>query len=131
MVLPAGYLLVLAGLKLGPSLPWILLPAAARSRAKARYRLAIVLLAGVGAVRRGGESHLEFARRTLADRGIALPDLTARYLDAEFARRFDDGDLASFLEAWQAFHRSFRGRVPLPRRLLGLLNPAGVPRGPA
>ena len=67
----------------------------------------------------------------LAERGFALPDLTARYLDAEFARSFGGGELASFLEAWQAFHRSFRGRVPLPRRVLGLLNPAGVPRGPS
>jgi hypothetical protein len=130
VVLPAGYLLVLAGLKLGPSLPSILLPRSARSRATAFYRLALVLLAGVASVRRGGESHLEFARRILADRGIALPDLTARYLDAEFARTFDDSDLASFLEARQAFHRSFRGRVPLPSRVLGLLNPVGIPGGP-
>ncbi len=130
VVLPAGYLLVLAGLKLGPSLPSLLLPRHSRSRAKAFYRLALVLLAGVGALRRGGESHLEFAQRVLADRGIALPDLTARYLDAEFARGFDAGDLTSFLEARRAFHRSFRDRVRLPSRVLGLLNPVGIPRGP-
>jgi hypothetical protein len=130
VVLPAGYLLVLAGLKLGPSLPSLLLPRNSRSRAKAFYRLALVLLAGVGALRRGGESHLEFAQRVLADRGIALPDLTARYLDAEFARGFDAGDLTSFLEARRAFHRSFRDRVRLPSRVLGLLNPVGIPRGP-
>jgi transglutaminase-like putative cysteine protease len=130
VVLPAGYLLVLAGLKLGPSLPSLLLPRPARSRAKALYRLALVLLAGVGAMRRGSESHLEFARRVLADRGIALPDLTVRYLDAEFARGFDAGDLASFLEAQRAFHRSFRQRVHPPSRVLGLLNPIGIPGGP-
>ncbi|MCX7029748.1 MAG: transglutaminase-like domain-containing protein [Spirochaetes bacterium] len=130
VVLPAGYLLLLAGLKLGPSLPSILLPRPQRSRAKALYRLALVLLAGVGAVRRGGESHLEFARRILADRGIALPDLAARYLDAEFAHDFDAGDLATFLEARSTFHRSFRQRVRLPSRVLGLLNPFGVPAVP-
>jgi transglutaminase-like putative cysteine protease len=130
VILPAGYLLALAGLKLGPSLPSLLLPRQPRARAKALYRLALVLLAGVGAVRRGGESHLEFARRLLADRGIALPDLAARYLDAEFARAFEAGDLASFLEARRAFHRSFRRHVRLPWRMLGLLNPFGTPGGP-
>jgi hypothetical protein len=130
VILPAAYLLALAGLKLGPSLPSILLSRPPRARAKARYRLALVLLAGVGARRRGGESHLEFARRMLADRGIALPDLAARYLDAEFARVFDKDDDASFLEAATSFHRSFQRRVPLPRRLLGLLNPFGVPGRP-
>jgi transglutaminase-like putative cysteine protease len=127
VVLPAGYLLVLAGVKLGPSLPSVLLTRPPRSRAKTLYRLALVLLAGVGAVRRGGESHLEFARRIFADRGIALPDLATWYLDAEFARSFDAGDLASFLEARRTFHRSFRQRVRLPSRVLGLLNPFGIP----
>jgi hypothetical protein len=129
VVLPAGYLLVLAGLKLGPSLPSLMLPRLPRVHAKALYRLTLVLLAGVGAARRGGESHLEFALRILADRGIALPDLTARYLDAEFARTFDAGDLASFLDARRTCHRSFRQRVRLTSRALGLLNPVGIPGG--
>jgi hypothetical protein len=130
VVLPAGYLLVLAGLKLGPSLPSLLLPRSARLRAKAFYRLALVLLAGVASARRSGESHLELARRIRAERGIALPDLTARYLDAEFARTFDAGDFASFREARRAFHRSFRNHVRLPSRVLGLLNPIGIPGRP-
>ncbi len=130
VILPAGYLLVLVGLKLGPALPSFLPPPRPRMRAKALYRLTLVLLAGVGAVRRGGESHLEFARRMLADRGIALPDCTARYLDAEFARTFDASDLASFRETRRTLHRSFRQRVHLPSRVLGLLNPVGIPGAP-
>jgi hypothetical protein len=129
-IVPAAYLLALAGLKLGPSLPSLLLPRPPRERARARYRLALVLLAGAGARRRGGESHLEFARRLLDEHGIAAPALAARYLDAEYGRDFDEGDLAAFREAETAFRRSFRQRVPLPRRLLGPLNPIGVPGRP-
>jgi hypothetical protein len=130
VILPAGCLLALTGLKLGPSLPSLLPGRSPRSRAKGLYRLALVGLAGVGARRRGGESHLEFARRILTDRGIALPDLTARYLDAEYARGFDAGDLASFLEARGVFRRSFRQRVHPVSRALGLLNPLGIPGAP-
>jgi transglutaminase-like putative cysteine protease len=130
VILPAVYLLVLVGLKVGLSLPSLLPGRPPRSRAKALYRLALVGLAGVGAVRRGGESHLEFARRLLADRGIALPDLSARYLDAVYARGFDDDDLASFLEARSVFRQTFRQRVhPVPRAI-GLLNPLGIPGAP-
>lgn len=124
VILPAASLLALAALKLGPTLRF---PRSPRARARASYRLALVALAGVGAVRHGRESRLEFARRMLADRLIALPDLTARYLDAEFGRSYDEGDLAALLEARRAFFRSFRRSFGLPSRLLGLLNPFGIP----
>lgn len=124
VIVPAAYVVALAALKLGP---WLTRPRSPRSRARATYRLALVLLAGVGAVRRGGESHLEFARRILADRLVALPDLAVRYLDAEYGRACDEGDLAALREAWRAFLRSFRRRFGLPSRVLGLLNPLGIP----
>jgi transglutaminase-like putative cysteine protease len=130
VILPACYLTALAGLKLGPSVPALLSARPPRRRVRGLYRLALVLLAGVGEVRRGGESHLEFARRISCDRRIELPDLTGCYLDAEYGRTFDDDDLASFLEARRLFIRSFRRRVPLATRALGLLNPVGIPRRP-
>ena len=130
VILPACCLAALAGLKLGPSVPALLPARPPRRRARGLYRLALVLLAGVGAVRRGGESHLEYARRVCTERRVALPDLTSRYLDAEYGRSFDGDDLASFLEARRLFAASFRQNVPLAVRALGLLNPVGIPRRP-
>jgi len=130
VILPACYLAALAGLKLGPSTPAMLGAGSPRRRARGIYRLALVLLAGIGEARRGGESHLEFARRMSRDRRIALPELTGRYLDAEYGRTFDEADLASLLEARRRFLRSFRRHAPPMARVAGLLNPGGIPRRP-
>jgi transglutaminase-like putative cysteine protease len=127
ITLPALYALLLFAVKILPSLPG-LLSRDPRRRVKASYRLSLVRLTGVGMARRTVESPLEHAARVCALRGIALAPFSDVYLKASFGDRFDAGDTAAAREARRGFARSFRARVPWPRRLLGVVNP--VVRGP-
>ena len=125
VVLPAAYLLLLAGVKLLPVLPG-LLSSNARRRARARYALCLVRCAGVGRGRRHGESALEHARRLGRDSGICLVPVADLYLKASFAPQFDAHDLDEGQAALARFADSFRTGVRLPWRILGAMSPRGA-----
>jgi hypothetical protein len=87
----------------------------------------MVQLAGVGLGRRPEESLLEHARRIERERGIGLEALTDLYLKAVFGGSFGRADLREARQARDGFRSSLRARVSWPVRVLGLLNPVGVP----
>jgi protein-glutamine gamma-glutamyltransferase len=122
VTLPALYALLLLAMKILPSLPG-LLSRSPRRRVKASYRLCLVRLAGVGLARRAAESPLEHAARVCAAREIALAPLSDLYLKASFGDCFDAGDVAAARAARRGFARSFRAKVPWPRRIVGVVNP--------
>ena len=122
LTLPALYALFLVSAKLAPSLPG-LLSRDARKRVKAGYRLSLVRLGGVGLARRPSESPLEHAARIFRDRGVSFAPAVDVYLKAAFGESFDTGDQAAAREAAAAFLASYRKRIPLPRRLAGIVNP--------
>jgi protein-glutamine gamma-glutamyltransferase len=124
ITLPALYALILVSVKLLPSLPG-LLSRDPRRRVKASYRLALVRLAGVGLARRASESPLEHAVRVCRAEGVGLAPFVDIYLKASFGDSFNGEDLGAAREARKEFVASFRARVPLPRRLLGIVNPPG------
>jgi len=126
LTLPALFILMLFAVKLLPALPG-LLSGDARRRMRALYRLRMVQLAGVGLGRRPGESLLEHARRIERERGIGLEALTDLYLKAVFGGSFGRADLREARQARDGFRSSLRARVSWPVRVLGLLNPVGVP----
>jgi len=122
---PALFVLFLFCAKLLPSLPG-LLSRRPRRRMKALYALSLVRLTGVGYGRGAGESPLEHGERILADRKIELVPVVQSYLKASFADRFDSGDLKEARARLEAFAVSWRSRMPVPRRVLGILNPLGA-----
>jgi transglutaminase-like putative cysteine protease len=122
ITLPTLYALLLFAVKILPSLPG-LLSRSPRRRVKASYRLSLVRLAGVGLARRAAESPLEHAARICAARGIALAPFSELYLKASFGDCFDARDMTAAWNARRGFARSFRVRVPWPRRVLGTVNP--------
>jgi hypothetical protein len=124
ITLPALYALFLISVKLLPWLPG-LLARNPRRRVKASYRLCLVMLAGVGLMRRASESPLEHAARVSRDGGIALAPLADMFLKASFGDTFDGNDRSSAREAREGFVASYRARIPWPRRLLGIVNPLG------
>lgn len=126
-VLPLLYLIVLASVKLLPSLPGLVLPGR-RRRAKSIFRLSLVRLYGLGAVRRPTESILEYAERMRKERGIALEALAEGFLKSAFAEGFGDSDLALVRAAQAVFLRSYRSRAHPLLRFLGLLNPIHAAR---
>jgi len=128
VALPSLYALLLAGIKLLPSVPG-LLSRQPRRRTKARYHLAMVRLAGIGQARRPTESPREHAERVGGEKAIALDALTELYLKASFDAAFTGADDADAAQAQARFAASFRQRIVWPLRLLGALNPFGA-RGP-
>jgi transglutaminase-like putative cysteine protease len=124
LTLPTLYALFLLGIKVLPSLPG-LLSRSRRRRVKARYRLCLVRLAGVGLARRPGESLLEHARRVERETGAPLAGAAHGMLRAAFARGFDMTDEKSARAASEAFRSGLRSRLPLLRRLLGVVTPVG------
>ncbi|MGO9412438.1 MAG: DUF4129 domain-containing transglutaminase family protein [Spirochaetia bacterium] len=124
LTLPTLYAIFLLSVKLLPSLPE-LFSTSRRRRVKGAYRLLLVTLAGVGLARRPGESLLEHARRVERDRAVPLPRATSELLKAAFARLFDEADARTARRVSREFRAAFRKRIPLARRLLGVLNPAG------
>ena len=124
LTLPTLYALFLLGAKVLPSLPG-LLSRSRRRRVKARYRLCLVSLAGMGLARQPGESLLEHARRVERETGAPLPGAVHGMLKAAFARGFDATDERSARAASGAFRSGLRLRTSLPRRLLGVINPVG------
>jgi hypothetical protein len=127
ITLPVLYALFLISVKLLPRLPG-LLARNPRKRVKASYRLSLVMLAGVGMMRRASESPLEHAARVCRDRGIALAPLADIFLKASFSDTFDDHDLASARAAREGLIGSYRAKIAWPRRLLGIVNPLGARR---
>jgi transglutaminase-like putative cysteine protease len=125
ITLPALYALFLFCAKLLPSLPG-LLSRRPRRRMKALYALCVVQLTGAGYGRRPGESPLEHAQRVRADRKIELEPVVESYLKASFAERFDSGDAREARARQKAFTVSWRSRMPVARRILGILNPIGA-----
>lgn len=130
VTLPALFVLYLLCRKLLPSLPG-LFSSRPRRRMKALYRLAIVALNGVGLGRGAAESPLEHAQRIEGTRGIELVPLVEMYLKAAFGGSFAPADLAEGAKTWKRTAASYRSRVTLPLRVLGILNPlaAGPRRG--
>ena len=124
LTLPTLYAIFLLSVKLLPSLPE-LFSTSRRRRVKGAYRLLLVTLAGVGLARRPGESLLEHARRVERDRAVPLPRATSELLKAAFARLFNEADARTARRVSREFRAAFRKRIPLARRLLGVLNPAG------
>jgi hypothetical protein len=122
--LPALYVLFLFSVKLLPMLPG-LLARAPRRRVKAAYHLCLVILAGVGMMRRASESPLEHAARVYRDGSIELTPLADMFLKASFGDTFDDNDQRSAGKARDGFIASYRAHVSWPRRLLGIVNPLG------
>jgi transglutaminase-like putative cysteine protease len=121
-VLPLLFLLYLFSVKLLPSLPGLLLPDGRRA-AKSAFRLSLVRLYGIGAVRRSSESIKEYAGRMESEKGIELSPLAERYLKSVFGESFNEGDAAAMRGARALFLRSYRSRVKMPLRVLGALNP--------
>jgi hypothetical protein len=124
VVLPALYVLLLLVTKVLPLVPG-LLSRDARRRARAGYTMCLVRCAGVGKARRSTESALEHAGR-LGRESIALAPVASVYLKAAFAEHFDNGDIHAAAPALAEFSRTFRLRIGLPLRLLGMVNPLGV-----
>jgi transglutaminase-like putative cysteine protease len=124
LTLPTLYALFLLVVKLLPSLPE-LLSTDRRNRVRGAYRLCLVSLTGVGLARRPGESLLEHARRVECERGVLLSATTDLMMKAAFAFLFQEADERAARAASQAFRVAFRASTPLPRRLLGLINPVG------
>ena len=124
LVLPTLYVFFLLGVKLGPSVPG-LLSASRRRRVKEAYRLCLVGLAGVGLARRPSESLLEHAWRVEREHGVILSPAADLVMKAAFAPGFEKDDERMARAARGAFRATFRVGTPLPRRLLGLVNPAG------
>ncbi|MGA2613062.1 MAG: transglutaminase-like domain-containing protein [Spirochaetia bacterium] len=124
LTLPTLYALFLLIVKLLPSLPE-LFSASRRRRVKGAYRLCLVSLAGVGLSRRPGESLLEHAWRVEREHGVCLSTMTDQLMKAAFSSLFDSEDERTARAASSAFRAAFRAGTPLPRRLLGLVNPAG------
>lgn len=124
LTLPTLYALFLLIVKLLPSLPE-LFSASRRRRVKGAYRLCLVSLAGVGLSRRPGESLLEHAWRVEREHGVCLSTMTGQLMKAAFSSLFDSEDERAARAASRAFRAAFRAGTPLPRRLLGLVNPAG------
>ena len=122
ITLPALYALLLFALKILPLLPG-LLSRNPRRRVKASYRFGLVRLAGVGLARRAAESPLEHAARVCAARGIVLAPFSGLYLKASFGDCFDARDVVAAWEARRGFARSFRAKVPWPRRVVGVVSP--------
>ncbi|HET6485723.1 MAG TPA: transglutaminase domain-containing protein [Spirochaetia bacterium] len=120
--LPILYVLYLVGSKLLPRLPG-LASRDPRRRVKARYRLELVRLAGVGLARRAGESPLEHARRVEAATGACLEPLTRSYLQAAFGPSFEAPQESRARQAAMSFAGSYRQRIGAPLRVTGLLNP--------
>jgi transglutaminase-like putative cysteine protease len=146
LVLPGLYLLAVALVKLRPFmlatvLAWVsaslraFAPASAaalggaerRARRRVRYLFAdtSLRLRGLGLLRRGEESHLEFARALEQSRALQLQAWTESYLQAVFAESFGQQALQEALARCESFRRSWRRSFPLPLRVLGFLNPAG------
>jgi transglutaminase-like putative cysteine protease len=126
-VLPILFLTYLFSAKLLPSIPGLLF-ADKRRAAKSVYRLALVRLYGIGAVRQPSESIKEYARRIESEKGIELPRLAESYLKSVFGERFDERDLAAMRGARARFLQSYRLRVHPAMRFLGLLNPINALR---
>ena len=122
--LPALYLLYLTCVKLVPSLPGLLL-ADRRRKARGLYRLALVKLHGRGIRRGRSESFLEFAGRVQRHHKIAAEDLTAYFLKAVFAPRFERADMESFQEARREFARTYRESLGLPLRVIAIFASLG------
>jgi len=120
--LPILYALYLVGSKLLPRLPG-LVSRDPRRRVKARYRLELVRLAGVGLARRAGESPLEHARRVEAATGTCLEPFTRSYLQAAFGPSFEASQERRARAAATSFAGSYRRHIGAPLRVTGLLNP--------
>jgi len=125
LTLPTLYAVFLFAVKLLPSLPE-LLSTNRRRRVKGVYRLCLVSLAGVGLTRRPGESLLEHARRVERERGVPLPSAADQLLKAAFARLFEEADERRARAASREVRAALRARLPIARRLLGLINPMGL-----
>ena len=126
-VIPTLFLLYLFSAKLLPSLPGLILPGGRRT-AKSIYRLSLVRMYGIGAVKRPAESILEYAERVRDKKGLLLVPVAECYLKSVFAERFGDEDLQAMRSARAAFIASYRARVHPAVRVLGLLNPINAVR---
>ncbi len=126
-VLPLLFLLYLFSAKLLPSLPGLLLRGG-RRHARSLFRMALVRLYGIGAVRKPSESVKEYALRMETDKGIRLGPLAESWLKSVFSGRFGPPDAAEARRAMAAFLGSYRSTVHPVIRFLGALNPVNALR---
>jgi transglutaminase-like putative cysteine protease len=122
VLVPCLYALLLVSRKLLPSRPGRL-SRNPRRCAKAGYHRCMVTLSSVGLGRLPNETPLEHASRVDAERGLAFGPVVEGYLAASFAEAFGHSDLARATTARAGFRASFRRRVSLARRMLGVLRP--------
>ena len=125
ITLPLLYAAFLIAAKLLPSLPGIL-SRDPRRRVKARYRLCLVRLGGMGLGRGPAESALEHAARLCRERGLAFAAPTEEYLKAAFGEAFDGEDEKAMRRATSAFNASCRKGLSPALRLAGILSPLGA-----
>ncbi len=120
-ILPALYLLLMAGIRVGPLLTFGI-ASDPRTRMAALYRHALVGCAAFGLTRARGESRMDFAR-TCAARGLEVETVSGQYLRSVFAPRYDEAALRDGVEAWREFRASLPARLNTRRRLLAALDP--------
>jgi len=122
VTLPALYLLVIGLLK---SFPLFRAFLATTQRKKIKYLFAAtrVGLEGLGLRKSGEESLLEYAQRIEDRRPLRLSSWAQAYLQAVFADTFGVSDFNRALKTRREFILSLHRCFPLPRRILGFLNP--------
>ncbi len=128
IVLPLLYLLVLGSIKALPLLS-ARLNSNPRKKVKMLFAATQVRLQGLGLLKSGEESFLEYARRLEADRPLNLVLWAESYLMAVFSDSFVQEELTEALQRHRLFLASWRRCFSLPRRILGFLNPLNAARG--
>lgn len=121
IILPALYLLLMAGVRVGPLLTFGL-ASDPRTRMAALYRHALISCTAFGLTRARGESRMDFAR-TCGAHGLEIEALTGQYLRSVFSPRYDEAALRDGVEAWRGFRESLPARIALRRRVLAALDP--------
>ena len=127
ILVPALYLLVLTAVKSFPLLAAVL-ATRRRRRIKQLFSMTMVRLSGLGLVRSGEESMLEYAARLEGRFALTLSPWVQSYLQAVFGDAFLEEEYREALETRRAFLASWRRAFSLPMRLLGFLNPL-IPTG--
>ncbi len=121
IVLPLLYLLYLVIAKLR-CLLMFLFSGNGRMRVKYLYCHLLIILYGLGYVKRSRETKLEYADR-LGSREINIVGFTSCYLKSVFDDVFDESDYHEALREYRSAIGSIRRVLPWYRRVLGFLNP--------
>lgn len=110
---------------LSHSIPWLSRNGGTnlRRRAAAYFSHARDLLLLQGLRKRPEETALDFARRCGFDDEAPFSALTRQFLKARFSLAFTEEDFVRLKTAFDAWKKTWRAAVPLPKRIIGFLFP--------